>query len=173
MLFLFFHFIKGVISFWDFKLWWNESTAQSKHKKCKKHKKLEIHQINIVIITITFYSTDAKHPIQYAVASPSSLDHGEISEISSFDRACPTSPGNGEISELSSFDRASSIARTEDYHTAEDCEIEEPNNFTIAQEIEKLSNSFVTMKVQVESLADEMATMKGSIEATTGKKIEF
>ena len=87
------------------------------------------------------------------MASPSSLDHGEISEISS-------------------FDRASSIARTEDYHTAEDCEIEEPNNFTIAQEIEKLSNSFVTMKVQVESLADEMATMKNSIEATTGKKIE-
>ena len=56
------------------------------------------------------------------------------------------------------------------FSTAEDCEIEEANNFTIAQEIEKLSKSFTAMKCQVESLADEMATMKGSIEATTGKK---
>ena len=51
------------------------------------------------------------------MASPSSIDHGEISEISSFERACPTSPGNGEISEISTFERASSIARTEDYYT--------------------------------------------------------
>ena len=70
-------------------------------------------------ITNCLFSADPKHPLQYAVASPSSIDHGEISEISSFERACPTSPGNGEISELSSFERASSIARTEDYHTAE------------------------------------------------------
>ncbi len=54
------------------------------------------------------------------------------------------------------------------YHD-EDCEADETERFTIAQEIEKLSASFTSMKVQVESLADEMATMKGSIEATTGK----
>ena len=104
------------------------------------------------------------------MVSPSSLDHGEISEISSFERAYPTSPQHGEISEISSFERASSIARTEDYHTAEDCEGDtEADGFTIAQEVEKLSRSFSLMKIQVESLADEMATMKGSIEATTGK----
>ena len=49
-----------------------------------------------------------------------------------------------------------------------DCEADESERFTIAQEIEKLSESFTSMKVQVDSLANEMATMKSSIEATTG-----
>ena len=55
------------------------------------------------------------------------------------------------------------------FYNDKDCEAEDSERFTIAQEIEKLSESFTSMKVQVDSLANEMATMKSSIEATTGK----